>query len=614
MKYCEIDTKYDKGVVKITYRTDEVPESAVSVSLTVHIPELGETQSADAKVDSAKSMVSLDILYNLDKCPECWDEFSLKLYEMDLKLTFLSGDEIIDEKTFTKIIGFCEVGTLGTQFIINRHTTFIRAIEICPDTVTLFDENDWKGYLTELKERGLNCVSVHTSLFDEALLFAADKCGIYVKAHVKNECGCEMEEAPDVNAIIARFGYHPSLIMLRTESEDMTKGETHAWAEFAVRDRQDYSDAPDTKSNHIEDIRNQDRPTLVTNVGELRNKVDYMTPGFSYLAQICTREAMEEAIRTPKFGGFCLHSDAAVMSLPKRRMCEFSGCVVPLLLMKKYVWSSDETFTADMMVANYGKEKFFERVSVSAYDEHGQHYAVTSNKIRMNSGNVLNVGKLTIPLNQFSPGQRLELTISIGNTLYRNHYAIWMFDDNISVKVPPHVHVTRKLDARTTELIENGKKVVYIPHLNRIKGEPGWFSPLASEISSNREVVVSGGISCDYNHPALEGFPTEEMADFQWWNLLHNCTPVKLSGNLQSAAIVSMPPETKGDQSKAIIFEAHIGQGRILVCTIDLLIQLDRPEARQLYASLLSYAASDRFNPAFDMELSELKEITCYLH
>ncbi len=613
MEYCGINTKYDKRVVQIVYRIDEVDPTADSVVLTAYIPELGEIQQTGTKYYSDTEQVSLEILYRLDKCPECWDEFSPKLYDAKLGVTFLHGDEKTSEILIDKKIGFCDAGTLGTQFVINGRATFIRAIEICPDTVTLFDENDWKGYLNELKERGLNCVSVHTSLLDETLLIAADECGIYVKAHVKSECGCEMEEVPDVNEILARYGHHPSLILLRTESDQdgMTKGETHAWAEFAVRDREDYSDAPDTKSNHIEDIRNQDRPTLVTNVGELRNKVDYMTPGFSYLAQICTREAMEEALRTPKFGGFCLQQSAAVMSLSKRRMREFSGSVVPLLLMKKYVWSSDEIFTADMMVANYGQEKLFERISVSAYDEHGQHYAVTSNKIRMNSGNVFNVGKLSIPLNQFSPGQRLELTISIDNKQYRNHYTIWMFDDNISVNVPEHVHVTRKLDDRTKELLENGKKVVYIPRLNRLKGAPGWFSPLASEIASNREMVASGGISCDANHAALKGFPTDEMADFQWWNLLHNCTPVRLPGNLQSASIVSMPPENQDASSKAIIFEAHIGQGRILVCTIDLLIQLDRPEARQLYASLLSYVSSDKFNPAFEMELSELEEIIC---
>jgi hypothetical protein len=318
---------------------------------------------------------------------------------------------------------------------------------------------------------------------------------------------------------------------------------------------------------------------------------------------------MEEALRTPKFGGFCLHPDAAVLSLPEKRMREFAGPVVPLLMTKKYVWSTDETFTANMMIANYGQEKLFERISVSAYDERGQRYAVTSNKVRLNSGNVVSVGQLHIPLDHFAPGQRLELTISVDNTPYRNHYAIWLFADDISVKVPEHVHITRRLDERTRTLLANGKKVVYIPKLNRIKGDAGWFSPLASEAASNRETVAAGGICCNPEHPALKGFPTEEMVDFQWWHLLHNSIPVVLPENLKQGFIVSMPGVTPDRADRGLIFETCVGTGHLLVCTIDLLIQLDRPEARQLYASLLAYVASVRFAPVCQVSAEVLEQL-----
>jgi hypothetical protein len=259
-----------------------------------------------------------------------------------------------------------------------------------------------------------------------------------------------------------------------------------------------------------------------------------------------------------------------------------------------------------MVIANYGQDKLFERISVSAYDERGQRYGVTSNKIRLNRGNVASVGQLRIPLEQFAPGQRLELTISIDNTPYRNHYAIWLFADDISVKVPEHVHVTRRLDERTKNLLAAGKKVVYIPKLNRIKGDAGWFSPLASEAASNREVVAAGGILCDPKHPALKGFPTEEMADFQWWNLLHNSIPAVLPDNLHRGFIVSMPGRTPDRADRGLIFETCVGPGRLLVCTTDLLIQLDRPEARQLYASLLAYVSSPRFAPVCSMSVEVL--------
>lgn len=613
MEYCRIFTRNENQTLKIVYETDDVPENAEYADLTAAVFGIGQRACVTEKVTGTG--VRLTLLYPCEHEPAYWDEFSPNLYEASLHIRFLKDGCVVGERTFSEKFGYCEVRTLGTQFSVNGRTTFLRALEVCPEEAEKFSDEGWRDFLRELKERGLNCVSVHTSLLCEGLLDAADACGIYVKAHMQAQCAGYEPEAPqeDCCALIRRFGNHPSFALLSGygntgKSLDENQMYSGGWVEFAVRDRQDYSDAPDTKSNHIEDIRKKDCPTLVTNVGEWRKPAPEPAAGLRYLAQICTREAMEEALRTPKFGGFCLHSGAAVMALSPKRMREFSGDVVPLLMMKKYVWSADETFYANMMIANYGKDKLFERISVSAYDEHGQCYAVTSSKLRINSGGVMSVGALSIPLGQFAPGQRLELTISIDNTPYRNHYAVWLFSDDISVKVPEHVHVARKLDERMRKLLSDGKKVVYIPKLNRTKGEPGWFSPLASEVSSNRELVASGGILCDPHHPILRGFPTEETADFQWWHLLHNSIPVRLPESARQGILVSMPDETGGAE-RALIFEARIGEGRLLVCTIDLLIQLDRPEARQLYAGILAYAASSGFAPAAAIEIECLEQL-----
>ena len=44
-----------------------------------------------------------------------------------------------------------------------------------------------------------------------------------------------------------------------------------------------------------------------------------------------------------------------------------------------------------------------------------------------------------------------------------------------------------------------------------------------------------------------------------------------------------------------MIFEVALGQGKLLVCGVDL--SSPRPEARQLRHSLVEYAASEQFNP-----------------
>jgi hypothetical protein len=620
MENCRIDVKDELKLLEICYETDQIPAQAQEAELTVAIAGLGDEQHVKGTVKDAVCRIVLPYPYEE---LALWDEFTPKLYDIAAQVRFLNGGAALEERAISGRVGFREIHSLGTQFYVNDHVTFLRAVEL-PVLNAQRSETDWVQHLSELKNRGLNCISVSGEALDTALLNAADFCGIYVKVHVQKEQKADVNgsEAAEVCKKYAEgFVQHPSLVLVSVcdgagqilnavicqKTEE--KAYCGSWVEFAVRDRQDYSDAPDTSSNHLEDIRKQDCPTMVTNVGEWRNPVKNPGDGLCYLAQICTREAVEEALRTPKFGGYCLHPDAAVLSLSEKRMREFAGPVVPLLMMKKYVWSADETFTANMMIANYGQEKLFERISVSAYDERGQRYAVTSNKVRLNRGNVVSVGQLRIPLEQFAPGQRLELTISVDNTPYRNHYAIWLFADDISVKVPEHVHITRRLDERTRLLLANGKKVVYIPKLNRIKGDAGWFSPLASEAASNRETVAAGGICCDPSHPALKGFPTEEMVDFQWWHLLHNSIPVVLPENLKQGFIVSMPGMTPDRADRGLIFEACVGTGHLLVCTIDLLIQLDRPEARQLYASLLAYVASVRFAPVCQVSAEVLEQL-----
>ncbi len=52
-----------------------------------------------------------------------------------------------------------------------------------------------------------------------------------------------------------------------------------------------------------------------------------------------------------------------------------------------------------------------------------------------------------------------------------------------------------------------------------------------------------------------------------------------------------------------------MGEGRLLVCSIDLPGLAERPEARQLLHSLLAYAASPRFAPTTRVEPATLRRL-----
>ena len=58
-----------------------------------------------------------------------------------------------------------------------------------------------------------------------------------------------------------------------------------------------------------------------------------------------------------------------------------------------------------------------------------------------------------------------------------------------------------------------------------------------------------------------------------------------------------------------MIFETKYGKGSALICAIDLLYLQDKPEARQLYYSILNYVNSDKFSPEKELSGEILSKI-----
>lgn len=58
-----------------------------------------------------------------------------------------------------------------------------------------------------------------------------------------------------------------------------------------------------------------------------------------------------------------------------------------------------------------------------------------------------------------------------------------------------------------------------------------------------------------------------------------------------------------------LVWEAQVGKGQLLVCSIDLLNQQDQPEVRQFFHSLLRYADSTQFKPSTTVEMKDLAKL-----
>ena len=107
------------------------------------------------------------------------------------------------------------------------------------------------------------------------------------------------------------------------------------------------------------------------------------------------------------------------------------------------------------------------------------------------------------------------------------------------------------------------------------------------------------GLLCDPKHPALAQFPTQFFQDWQWDEIVSRAQAMVLDALPQDLRpIVQVIDDWNTNRKLGLIWECRVGPGKLLVCSADLAKDLDqRPAARQLRASLLSYMAGDRFNP-----------------
>lgn len=346
------------------------------------------------------------------------------------------------------------------------------------------------------------------------------------------------------------------------------------------------------------------------------------------LSVICYREDIEAALRTPELGGFQLldlqdfpGQGTALVGILNVFM-ESKGLVapgawrgfccetVPLVRMEKYAWTTEETFTGRVQVSHYGPADLpGARVAWIATGADGRQLASGKfGPVAVRQGTVCEVDTVTLPLARIAAPQKLTISVVIEGTRYHNDYPIWVYPPKVDTAAPPDVLVAESFTAAATrQHLAAGGKVLLLPKLENlpfsVRGgfQTDFWSPMFAEAARKRgtdEPPGTLGLLCDPRTPALANLPTESHSNWQWWHLVKNSRPVILDDSPTGyRPIVQVIDNFTRNHKLGLIFETRFGRGKLLVCAINLLKLQDHPEARQLYYSLLRYAASDAFAP-----------------
>jgi hypothetical protein len=354
------------------------------------------------------------------------------------------------------------------------------------------------------------------------------------------------------------------------------------------------------------------------------------------LQALCYKADIEAALRTPHMAGFQLldlhdfpgQGTALVGVLDPfweekgyitaEEYSRFCRETVPLARLQKRIFSSDETFEAAVEIAHFGNETLPDPSNTWTIGTE-QEIVIAEGSFRVEEirlDNQQSLGIIRLPLGEITYPVKLILEVTVNQ--YSNSWDFWVYPSDQSHLEQDGIHVTAELDQAGMDLLNQGGKVLWTLPRGSLSEEFGGnielgFSSIFWNTAWTRgQAPHTLGILCNPAHPALAAFPTEYHSNWQWWDAMHHGQAIRLDGFEESIEpIVRIIDDWFENRPLGLIFEARVGNGRLLVCGTDLLTDSEkRLEAKQLLKSLIGYMRSPAFEPRSEISIDELRRIT----
>ena len=343
-------------------------------------------------------------------------------------------------------------------------------------------------------------------------------------------------------------------------------------------------------------------------------------------ASILYKEEIERAMKTPGYSGFQLlglsdypgqgtalvglldvfwESKDTLATNLFRHAC---ASVVPLAFYEKATYSNNEEFKATLKLANFSASSLKNTIVAWTLQQsdgteifHGKFEA---KGIEIGNNQVL--GNICVPLNTISNAEQLTLKATIANSNISNQWQIWVYPSLLPDN-SQEVVVTQDIDRAHTEL-RQGKKVLLNIPLDNTRGLEGKFLPVFWSPIHFPNQPGTMGILCNPSHPVFKHFPTEEHSNWQWWDLCKHSKTMQLDSiEQQVTPLVTVMDNFYKNRNLALLFETSVGNGKLVVCSVDLANLGDSPVARQFKFSILEYMNSGSFCPTKSVDFNTLK-------
>jgi hypothetical protein len=654
--------------------------------------------------------------YPLGADAAAWDEFVPARYRLTATLD-------APEATKSVTFGMRQIGTDGTQFVLNGRKIFIRGTLECaifprtghPPT----DVESWRRIIHVAKAHGLNLFRFHSWCPPEAAFEAADELGFYYQVEVASWANQSTRLGVgfpvdawlyrEADRILRAYGNHPSFLLMPYGNEPAGRDREYlaAWvAQYKARDaRRLYTSGsgwpqiaenqfhvtpdprmqawgagltsrinakpPETRTDYRDYIQQRRVPIISHEIGqwcafpnldEMSKYTGYLKPknfeifrdrlrehhldqqahdfliASGKLQTLCYKEEIESALRTPGMGGFELldlhdfpgqgtalvgvldpfwESKGYVTPEAYRRFC---NTTVPLARLSRRVFTTQDTLDAEIEVAHFGPAPLSHAIARwKLVGDDGRAVAQGSWPARdIPIGNGFALGTVRDDLANVPAPRRYKLVVRIeALTPFENDWDVWVYPARVSTRVPPHLTIATDLTPDVLSTLEAGGRVLLVIPPDRVNGDPqrpialGFSSIFWNTAWTHGQAPHTLGILCDPAHPAFTAFPTDGHSNWQWWYLIHRARAMVVDGLPASLRpIVQVIDDWFTSRRLALLFEAKVGRGRLIVSSIDL---RDGPDldsvTRQMRHSLLAYMQTAAFNPREEVTIDQVRDL-----
>jgi hypothetical protein len=283
----------------------------------------------------------------------------------------------------------------------------------------------------------------------------------------------------------------------------------------------------------------------------------------------------------------------------------------------KFVYSNQETLKANVEIFHYGKNNLNGAlVNWQLRTMQGPILAKGNFPAQqIKTGQNTNIGKIEIPLHAITNATQCVLEVKIYNTPIANDWNFWIYPQPVQIENNKVLYANEMNDT-VIKTLEAGGKVFLNLNQKIIKGKEVIqnFLPVFWNTSwFKMRPPHTLGFVVDPKHPAFANFPTQDHSDLQWWDIVNGAQVMHLEDFDKAYRPLVQPIDTWFmNRRLAMIMEAKVGKGSIMVTSANLSDTATGLASRQLYYSLIKYMNSNAFHPKNNIALQQISDLTKY--